>query len=371
LEECFAGARNRIYTKILTAPLLRLSTRIATMYLFKKPKKILIIADRFDASFNVFFKHGLIVLKNSSLLTELIDYSLKDTSSVCSIGKKISSGKYRAIIFLRFSHADGSLIADIAKKNSVRTYYFIDDDFFSLAEEFTDSNLAHHTNEKSLRDRANNICSVNTVLCSTDHLAQMLKSRFKVNTLSPFHPIFLRNYPFIKKNELVIGYMGSKGHKHDLESLTEDLSRLLDTHKSLRFETFGSIEMPASLQRFGNRVSSYTNSSTYESFIEKLHHLNWKIGLAPLVHNKTNQSKAFTKYIEYSSAAIPTAASRNSTYDLVIRENAGFLISDGDWYYQLNKILEKDLEDTVSNAQANIVVYAPPVQAQNLRFLFE
>lgn len=106
-------------------------------------------------------------------------------------------------------------------------------------------------------------------------------------------------------SKCLFGYMGTAGHAEDLAQIVPAIEQVLDRLPEARFETFGSIKMPAEIGRkFGDRVRSIPPTADYNSFLARMRELDWKVGLAPLVRNPFNDCKANTKFIEYVSAGV-------------------------------------------------------------------
>lgn len=195
------------------------------------------------------------------------------------------------------------------------------------------------------------------IYTSTSILGNLMQRRFPEQKL--VHGIYA---PYMGPNIMlseaksdpgaIIGYMASKGHQHDLEMILPAIERLLTERIDLKFEVFGTIRMPNSLKRFGDRVRSHSVKKSYSEFLSNLASLGWTIGLAPLNDEPFNHCKAPTKYIEYTACGIAVAASRIPVYEEAIPPDAGLLV-ENDWYEGLAYLLDnpKQREDYVLAAR--------------------
>lgn len=266
---------------------------------------------------------------------------------VGKLGQNCWSKMYRKVrpdivIMSRYAVPYGIEILNFFKEKKVPVIYHIDDDLLDVpdslgAEIVKRQNLA-------VKDRVYLLKNVSMVYASTDKLREKLQSRFPQQKIingdiyASFHAGIATNRQF--NSIKVIGYMGSKGHVNDLALVIPALERLMDENKELRFEVFGSIQIPDRLKRFGDRVSRLTDQRSYADFLKTLGTLNWDIGMAPLVNGEFNMCKAPTKYIEYTSAGIPIIASNFSVYSDVIPEGGGILSDDCHWYESLSSVIK-------------------------------
>jgi glycosyltransferase involved in cell wall biosynthesis len=162
---------------------------------------------------------------------------------------------------------------------------------------------------------------------------------------------------------MTIGYMGSKGHKDDLALVVPALVNLMAQRPELRFETFGTIEMPRELLRFSARVKHHTVQKGYLGFLQTLAGLNWSIGLAPLMDETFNRCKTPTKFIEYTGCGIPVVASNVLPYAEAIVPGSGVLVEDN-WQIAISTLLDDSglRAKLVTGAQAHCAsTYAPHI----------
>ena len=122
---------------------------------------------------------------------------------------------------------------------------------------------------------------------------------------------------------------------------------VLDRNADISFELFGSIPVPAPLERFGNRITRVEPIADYEAFLEALCERQWEIGICPLVPTDFNRTKSNNKWIEYTAAGIATVASGGMAYDQCCSGGAGILASDLDeWRWAIDRLIADDGERT-------------------------
>lgn len=163
---------------------------------------------------------------------------------------------------------------------------------------------------------------------------------------------------FDARGDLIFGYMGSSGHRDDLEMVAPAISAVLDEIPHAVFETFGTIKAPARLKsRFGQRVREHAAAGSYVEFIELFKEMNWRCGIAPLRDNAFNACKANTKFIEYTVAGIPVVASDVAVYQDIASAGRGLLAGNiGAWTDGIKRMLtdERLAASSVALAQAHI-----------------
>lgn len=261
------------------------------------------------------------------------------------------------VILTRYGHASGPRILDYFKRCGTPVIYHIDDDLLEIPESLGVEIRQRHGADDVVATRSYLLKNCDLIYASTAPLASLMKERFPDQKV--FHGIYapymgdmVASPKLTACKNPVIGYMGSKGHQLDLEMIVPALERLLEEQSDLEFEVFGTIKMPKSLERFGNRVRSRSVQKSYREFLTTLSGLNWDIGLAPLVDTSFNRCKAPTKFIEYTACAIPVVASNVPVYADVMPKKGGVIV-DEDWYDTLSDFLSdpKARLDAINNAR--------------------
>ena len=249
----------------------------------------------------------------------------------------------RAVVLTRYGRTDGPDILAFCRAHGVPVVYHIDDDLLQLPDSLGDDSIKRHTKPEIVQARRDMLAGCDLVYASTAVLADVLRDRFPSQRI--FHGIYAAYLPDVLPHlpapgdAETIGYMGSKGHREDLELAVPAIVQLMQERPGLRFETFGTIGMPEELAAFGDRVRHYPVQKSYADFLRTLAALRWRIGLAPLVDSPFNRCKAPTKYIEYSSCGIATLASDVVVYASAVPPGGGELVR-GDWHGALARWLD-------------------------------
>lgn len=253
-----------------------------------------------------------------------------------------------------------------AKVARVPAVYHIDDDLLDLPKSLG-ADIQKRNGSRKVKDaRRSMLMGADLIYASTNVLAERMQDRFPGQRI--FHGIYA-SYPgdFVPTvshgGRPVVGYMGSKGHKEDLALVVPGLVALLERRPEVRFETFGTIEMPAELARFGDRVTAHPVRKSYADFLATLADLQWGGGLAPLVDSPFNACKAPTKFIEYACAGIPVIASDIPVYRDVISKSGGGVLVNDDW--------ESSIEAVVASSEKGSAMVAAARGYCQSRFALE
>lgn len=281
------------------------------------------------------------------------------------------------VIMTRYGHASGRAILDYFRRRGIPVIYHIDDNLLEIPDALGSEIQKRHGSLDVINTRESLLKNCDLIYASTSSLAELFKERFPQQKI--FHGIYA---PYMgdmsqpnqtnKRKNPVIGYMGSKGHKHDLDLVVPALEQLLEERSELEFEVFGTIKMPKELERFGKRVRSHSVQKSYSQFLASLGSLKWDIGLAPLVDTKFNRCKAPTKFIEYSACGIPVVASDIPVYTTVIPAGGGVLVNGG-WKNAISYLLDHPQVrmDAISIAKRHCEqAFALPVLEQQLQHIF-
>lgn len=251
------------------------------------------------------------------------------------------------VVMTRYGQADGKKILDYFIQCGVPVIYHIDDDLLDIPESLGAEIQQRNGAKDVIATRTYLLKNCDLIYASTLELENLMQNRFPDQRVysgiyAPYMGELIKPGQTKSRTKQVIGYMGSKGHQHDLELVVPALECLLDERADLEFEVFGTIKMPIALERFGSRVRSRSVQKSYVDFLDTLAELGWDIGLAPLVDAPFNQCKAPTKFVEYTACGIPVVASNICVYKEVIPENGG-LFAEHDWYNPILEYLDNPL----------------------------
>ena len=280
------------------------------------------------------------------------------------------------VVMTRYGQPHGVDIFDYFRRNNVPVVYHVDDDLLEVPDTLGTEICKRQGADAVVAARRHLLAHCDLIYASTSYLAHLLRSRFPSQRV--FHGIYA---PYMgdmfdvmrgKRAYPVIGYMGSKGHQHDLDLTVPGLERLLDERPALHFEVFGTIRMPVALERFRERVRSHPVKKSYVEFLTALGGLGWDLGLAPLVDSSFNRCKAPTKFIEYSACRIPVVASNVAVYAEAIPSGAGLLV-DHDWYTAMASLLDDahGRQQCIVSAQRHCEeTYSMALLEQQLKIIF-
>lgn len=328
-------------------------------------KKILLLTDHFNATYYLAFHYALQSLSERAKL----DWVALSQQDVIGKAAKENPRKFaekllvtetpNLVIFNRYGLPYGRHILEECKKNNRKTVYFIDDDLLDIPITLGKEIQKQHGDREIIAERRFLLENVDCIWVSTQYLSR------KISQYLPDKQIICGGYPpylepLIDKTRLKqrsekfkFGYMGSKGHKQDLEAIVPAISKILKNYPETQFETFGTISLPEELKIFGDRVVERKVIPKYDLFIQQLYALNWNVGLIPLEDTEFNRCKSPIKYLEYTACDIPTIASDNIVYNKIIDSNNGLLTQGDCWEEKIELILHdpKVGQTLVQNAQ--------------------
>ena len=248
------------------------------------------------------------------------------------------------IVMTRYGQPHGAAILDSFRRRRLPVIYHIDDDLLHIPDTLGAEILGRQGAHDVVEARRYLLGNCDMIYASTAFLSTLLGQRFPAQRVfhglcAPYIGSEIQSTVAPERPYPVVGYMASKGHQRDLELVVPALERLLEERKNLRFELFGTISMPERLQRFGERVASYSVQNSYVDFLRTLSDLRWDVGLAPLLDETFNLCKTPTKYLEYTAAGISTVASDVPVYSQVIPPGGGRLVRD-DWCAAIAQLLD-------------------------------
>lgn len=310
---------------------------------------VLIFTENVNATYFISFEIPLLPLYeqgtvNFATLSQQKIKAIPGKGRHAFLGKVLAAVRPDAVIMTCYGEPYGQQIMAFFQEAGVPVIYHIDDDLLDIPPSLGKEISARQGAEAIVATRRALISKADLVYASTAELHAQLAQ--KIPEANVLHGAIYTSYmgDFLSSVERpsqrnVIGYMGSKGHGEDLALVVPALVRVMEEHPDLQFELFGTIQMPAELERFGNRVSTHRVQVSYREFLQTLKGLGWKFGLAPLVDEPFNRCKAPTKLIEYTASGIPVLASDMVVYNKAVPPEAATFVSDGAWYQAMTKAL--------------------------------
>lgn len=263
------------------------------------------------------------------------------------------------LVLCRYSGPLYNEILDWARRHQVPILYHIDDDLLAIPPDIGARKHALHNQPERLASVRTMLTSSDLVYASTDKLRAQLLEYF------PHLPVVsgaiycsgaVRNDP-ARTTPLKIGYMASADHAHNLMRVLPAIVELLDRHDHVVFEFFGSIPVPAELERFGDRVTTAPPVTNYALFLDEFAARGWDVGICPLAPIPFNLMKANTKWVEYTSVGTAVVASRDTVYDDCCANGCGLLAdTHEEWLNALELLVTDDQArlTQVERAQAKL-----------------
>lgn len=261
-------------------------------------------------------------------------------------------------VFCRYSGPLTEEMMNRLRSQGCPTIYHIDDDLLNVPKEIGLAKYKEHNAPDKVLSVSCGLTDADLVYCSTEALAKRISSLGFTNRIvtGKYHCSGDVIVTPSNRPTQTIGYMGFD-HSHDLAMITPSLVELLEKHSGVRFELFGTIQMPAELAAFGDRVSSHLPVRPYSSFLARLASLRWDVGLCPLADTSFNRYKANNKWVEYTSTGAAVVATAGMVYDGCCADDCGILISKpGDWFNALDELCSDPLRrhTLVENAQRRL-----------------
>lgn len=241
-----------------------------------------------------------------------------------------------------------SQIMEISHKLNKPVILDMDDILFDLPKTHPDR-ISHYYTE-SLLPILNAMLEVDLLTVPTEKIKQKLIS-FNQNIV--VLPNFLNdrlwehNLNSIKvstSEKIIIGYMGSESHRHDLESISPVIRNLLEKFSyKIEFHFWG---LDPTNFFVGIPQVKWLNPEIwdYRIFIEYFSRQEISIFIAPLVENELNENKSAIKFVEYSSFGVPGVYSKIEPYSNAITNGVdGFLASNlSEWENYLTNLINDD-----------------------------
>lgn len=308
--------------------------------------RVLLLCDAHGATQTISFHRPLspLVAKGEASIVALDERQI-EVSGGSALTKAWESLEPNVLVMSRYAGGSEGPAVDRARREGAKIVYHIDDNLFAVPRELGPQKFERYNAPARLAALEAAMRSADVVLASTPELAHQLCERlpgvrvvageiYCAQTAVVSGPAAPRNGP-----AATIGYMGTSGHAQDLDMVVPAIAALLERHPRLRFETFGTIKMPAALRHFDGRIGHHEGLADYAAFMQRLAGLGWHIGLAPVIDSPFNRCKADTKWVEYTSAGIAVVASDLPVYHRACADGAGVLVAPDAWEAAIEQLL--------------------------------
>lgn len=342
--------------------------------------RLLVFADAYGATQHISFTAPLETLRAAGaaslhIVAEHVIDGMTAQAFQAAFDSMLDTIKPTAIVLSRAGTRHIPEIVRQAHTRSIRLIAHLDDDLFAVPAELGAGKANRHNDPARLARLMIACRRAKLIYASTPKLGEVLQARFDDRPIiagdiyATAKPPFA---PFAPSGDLVFGYMGTSGHAADLEAIAPAIAAALAAFPKARFETFGTIKPPASLEPFAERVRAVTKTADYPSFLELLKTLRWRAGLAPLLPTPFNACKADTKFIEYAQAGIPAILAANDVYRHPLDAGAALgAANNEEWRTHIFTLLNDHAAAQTLNARAQDLLaarYSPDsLQAQLLR----
>lgn len=335
--------------------------------------RVLILADADGATQKISFLRPLAAaVAEGQCEVELVDEASSQRSGARAILKQFERLQPTVLVLSRYAGGAEQPVIAAAKRAGTLVIYHIDDNLFAVPAELGADKFARYNDPRRIAALTQAMTAADFIYASTEELARQLSERL------PGRPIVAGTIycahsrlapPPATGTGCTIGYMGTSGHERDLEMVVPGIERLMERHADVRFETFGTIKMPAVLERFSGRTKHHQATSDYEAFMQRLTNLRWHVGLAPVIDSPFNRCKADTKWVEYTATGIAVIASKLATYEPACSDGAGVLVAEDGWEAAIEQFIVDDAAriGTAATAQQKLARrYAPQVLADQV-----
>jgi lipopolysaccharide biosynthesis glycosyltransferase len=316
------------------------------------PTRLLIFVEHVNATYYLSFHYVLKLLYDrdlvnffvvsSSTIDKICDRQHPE-SDIINLFQRLHP---TTVIFSRYGLPYGKAIQQQCQIQQIPTIYHIDDYLLEIPLELGEDVRKQHGNTAVIEERESLLANADLIYASTEYLDKKLSQRFPAQKVyhgiyAPYLESLITKTNLDRHEAFKFGYMGSKGHKQDLQAIVPAIAQILTDYPQSTFETFGTIGVPEELKFFGSRIVSHHVKLEYDRFLQHLYTLNWDLGLAPLEDTEFNKCKAPTKYVEYTACYIPTLASNLLVYNQFVDEREILLADKDDWYEKIQYFIDR------------------------------
>ncbi len=247
------------------------------------------------------------------------------------VRSRIEAARPDLAVFCRYSGPEVLTMVTRLREAGVPVIFHIDDDLLNVPRELGEKKFIEHNRSERTQTVRFLLDNADFVYCSTRRLRERL---IELGVSRDLHAgtIYCSGevvVPAELRDVRTIGFMGND-KTPELTALVPVIAGALEKHAFLRFELFGSMDMPPELAAFGDRVQAMPPIGDYDAFVTRFRSLRWDIGLCPLHKTPFNVVKADTKWVDYTSIGAAVIASRDTAYDACCSDGCGILVDGPD-----------------------------------------
>jgi len=313
--------------------------------------RVLVFADAYGPSQSIAFVDGLSVSRKrgDAAVRIFAEESFAGNSEPLDlrVGREFERFRPTQVVLSRMAEPElWRAIRDAARSRQIPILFHVDDDLFDLPVVLGMDRyrLARHPRRlHTLHDVLN---EADLVMAATPALSARLSELANHGRITSM-PIGSAGAPPQRRStrlsggSLMLGYMGSASHSHDLELIAPALNRILKEYPEVDLTLFGSIgKQPAAKLIKGRLKLQPGVFGDYLAFRRRLAALNFDIGLAPLRDIPFNRVKTATKWVEYAEAGVPVLASDIEPYRPIAAAGALLSVRPGQWEAALREMIE-------------------------------
>ena len=213
--------------------------------------RLLVVADKVSATQYISFLLPLLSMIDSGQAAVAMLNCSKFASPLETAYKNLDPTH---LILSRCSQPSADVLLKRAARNGIASIYHIDDDLLNVPPSIGAEKSSAYNNSEWQQALRNLMTAADLIYTSTAPLKAALSGIRDNDAIISGHiycavdPDALLQ-PMISAGP-IIGYMGTASHFNDLLMILPAIERLMDENASLRFELFGTIQMPEQLVTF-------------------------------------------------------------------------------------------------------------------------
>ncbi len=241
-------------------------------------------------------------------------------------------------------------LAQSAVRQGIPIVYDVDDLLLKMADEHPHRRFFEGTVVSTLEATLH----ADLVTVTSEPLKQILSSfhpnivvipnRLPLNVWEVFQAA-RRPSPDNGRRPVRIGYIGTRSHERDLQTIVPALQAVLTEHPEAAFICYG-IQPPPAIAGLPNTTfvePSRAARDDYLVYAKEASKLGLDIGIAPLIDSEFNRCKSQIKLLEYGALGIAGVYSRVAPYTSSVEEGVTGLLVDtpAEWRSGLERLIRE------------------------------